>query len=74
MKRLWTAVVIGLLVVALGAACSKRDRKVEVEEYRIGVAAPFTGDYGEYGEMVYNGAALYVEQINAEGGIDGKVL
>ena len=72
MKKLWTTVAISLLAITLCVACSKKDKSADVTEYRIGVAAPFTGQYGEYGDMVYNGAKLYVDKVNEAGGIDGK--
>lgn len=39
---------------------------------KIGGLAPLTGNAAQYGEAVKRGADLYVSQINAAGGIDGK--
>ena len=38
---------------------------------KIGCMGPLTGDNAAYGEAVNNGAQLAVEEINAEGGING---
>ena len=42
------------------------------ETIKIGGIAPLTGPYAVYGNAVKNGADLYIAQINANGGIDGK--
>jgi branched-chain amino acid transport system substrate-binding protein len=40
----------------------------------IGVAAPFTGDSSAFGVQIRMGVALAAEQINAEGGINGRSI
>lgn len=40
----------------------------------IGVMGPLSGDASVYGNAVVNGAALYLNKVNAEGGINGKQL
>jgi branched-chain amino acid transport system substrate-binding protein len=88
MKRLWSALLVGLLIVALSIGCTKKEKPAEEKasaegkpavisaaeatSYRIGVAAPFTGQYSEYGDMVYDGAKLMVDKVNEAGGINGK--
>lgn len=44
------------------------------EEFVVGVAAPFTGDSSEFGAQMKMGVELYQEQINAQGGINGRKL
>ena len=41
---------------------------------KIGIAGPKTGPVAEYGTMQFNGAKMAIEQINAKGGVDGKML
>ena len=41
---------------------------------KIGMLAPLTGDVSIYGLAVSNGAQLYIEQVNAAGGINGKQI
>ncbi|MDA1191651.1 MAG: ABC transporter substrate-binding protein [Candidatus Poribacteria bacterium] len=41
---------------------------------RIGVAAPFTGSAAAFGEQIKMGAELARDQINAAGGINGKMV
>ncbi len=35
---------------------------------------PLTGDVSVYGQAVVNGASLYLKQVNADGGVNGKQL
>lgn len=39
---------------------------------KVGVMGPYSGDLAQYGLAVRNGAELYVKQVNAAGGINGK--
>ena len=41
---------------------------------RIGIAAPLTGTSASYGELMVDGAEIAVEEINAAGGVNGKML
>lgn len=40
----------------------------------IGLLAPLSGDVAVYGQAVRNGAMLYIDEINAQGGINGKQI
>ncbi len=39
---------------------------------KVGGLAVLTGPYAEYGQAVQKGVDLYIEQLNAAGGVDGK--
>ena len=41
---------------------------------KVGVLGPLTGDNSVYGQAVVNGASLYLKQVNADGGVNGKPL
>lgn len=41
---------------------------------KIGVLAPLTGEVAVYGNAAYNAAKLYIDQVNAAGGVDGKQI
>ena len=41
---------------------------------KVGVMGPMTGDVSVYGQAVINGANLYLDQVNANGGINGKMI
>lgn len=65
MKRLLLIVLAGIMVLSLGLAVSAED------VVKIGLSAPITGNYAEYGENFRYSAQMAVEKINAEGGIRG---
>ncbi|MBN2808549.1 MAG: ABC transporter substrate-binding protein [Deltaproteobacteria bacterium] len=44
------------------------------ETIKIAVASPFTGPLASFGEGVKNGALLKAEEINSNGGINGKKI
>ena len=44
----------------------------EEDTIKIGGIAPLTGSAAEYGNAVKQGADLYIDELNAVGGINGK--
>jgi branched-chain amino acid transport system substrate-binding protein len=65
-----TALALSFAFMAVG--CKK---PVETgETIKIGLAAPMSGDAAAYGEIVKNGAMMKIDEINAAGGINGKML
>ena len=44
------------------------------ETIKVGILGPMTGDVSVYGLAVINGAQLYIDQVNAEGGVNGKQI
>lgn len=61
-----------LLIVFSLSACSKKQS--ESKEIKIGAILPLTGDGAIYGQMARKAIDLAVEEINNEGGIEGKKL
>lgn len=45
---------------------------VQAETVKIGLSAPISGDYAEYGENFEYSVTLAADEINAEGGIRGR--
>ena len=41
---------------------------------RIGIAAPLTGTSAAYGELMVDGAQIAIDEVNANGGVNGKML
>ena len=48
--------------------------EIRAETIKIPVASPFTGPLASFGEGVKNGALLKADEINASGGINGKMV
>ena len=42
------------------------------EPIKVGILGCHTGEYAQYGLAVLNGAQLYIDKVNAAGGINGK--
>lgn len=60
--------LLSLAAVALSACQSSADT------IKIGFIGPLTGDAAAYGVDTLNGVKLKVDEINAAGGIDGKLI
>ena len=56
------------------AASSTAASAASGDTIKIGVMGPLTGNVSVYGQAVVNGAALYLKQVNADGGINGKQI
>lgn len=67
-----------MLSVALGASsllsCGQTAYTESNTEYFIGATGPLTGDNSAYGESVKNGAELAIDEINAQGGLNGVLF
>lgn len=48
------------------------DGSDSAETIKVGIVGCHTGEYAVYGLGVRNGAELYIDQLNANGGINGK--
>lgn len=44
------------------------------DKIKIAVVGPITGPVAQYGQMQMDGASMAVEQINKNGGVNGKIL
>ena len=66
------AVALALVMVMSFAACSGGANYTEENtEYVIGVSGPLTGAAAVYGVAVQNSAQMAVDEINANGGLNG---
>lgn len=61
-----------LVVVAVVAAILVIKKPEGVKDVTIGVVLPLTGDLASYGQNARDGISLVTEQVNSQGGIDGK--
>jgi len=65
-----TLAIIGLAACSSGAAASSGDSSDTSPVY-FGVSAATTGQYAQYGEQFKEAFDLAVEEVNADGGING---
>lgn len=75
-KWLGILVVATIALVALGACGGDDDNGGGGggggDALKIGALMSFTGDLSDFGEPIFNGAQLAVDEINAAGGVNGK--
>lgn len=78
MKKLTSIILIALMVLL--AACGGGDKTSgdsegsSDEPIKIGALYPFTGDLALLGQESFRGVELAVEEINANGGINGRQI
>ncbi len=67
-KKLIAAAAALMMAVAVPVA------GLAADTIKIGVAGPHSGDLASYGLPTVNAAKIVAEQINAAGGINGKMI
>lgn len=70
-KALGSVAVLGSLLLT---ACSGGNPAKNNDTFKIGISGPLTGGAAVYGLGVKNGASLAVKEINANGGLGGKLF
>ena len=68
------ALVLVAFVCLAGVVAGGSSEGSSGDTYKIGFIGPLTGDNAIYGIRCSNAARLAVDEINAAGGIDGKML
>lgn len=89
MKKFLSIALVLVLIVGCFAACGNSKNPaasgtdvpetdetpaVSGETIKIGLLGNTTGDNSQYGIAVFNGAKLYIDEVNAAGGINGKLI
>ncbi|MEZ5833686.1 MAG: branched-chain amino acid ABC transporter substrate-binding protein [Dongiaceae bacterium] len=62
------------LAVAFAAGALVYGHSAKADDLLVGVAGPMTGQYASFGEQLRRGAEMAVKDINAKGGVMGKML
>lgn len=63
--------LVAVMAVATLVGCGDNSAATGSDVFKIGGIGPTTGDAATYGEAVKNGIQIAVDEINAEGGING---
>lgn len=71
MKKTLSLILVLVLAVMAFAGCGNSSYTAKNTEYVIGATGPLTGDASSYGISVQRGATIAVEEINANGGLNG---
>ncbi len=74
MKVLSLILAMAMLIACVAGCAAEKTTEAPAasDEIVIAFIGNTTGDYAQYGIPVRNGAMLYIEQLNAKGGINGK--
>lgn len=62
------------LMIAAAPVFAGGQGESDAEEALVGFFGPLSGDNAQYGQTFRNAIDLYVEQLNADGGIDGRTV
>lgn len=77
-RRIIASAIVVMLVVSiftLGGCSSKTDSTDKgAETIKIGTFGPLTGEVAQYGKAMVDSVKLAADEINANGGIDGKQI
>lgn len=71
MKKTLSLILVLVLAVMAFAGCGSKGYTAGNTEYVIGATGPLSGDAASYGISVQRGATIAVEEINANGGLNG---
>ena len=75
-KKVWIVLgIVFVLVLVLASVGSKKQKIVDPNNpYKLGAALALSGDAAVWGEAALNGAKLAVNEINNDGGINGRPI
>jgi branched-chain amino acid transport system substrate-binding protein len=73
MSKLITGIIVTMVVV-VGFIAIFSNSDTQKGEIKIGVIQPLTGDAASYGESEARAIQIAVDEINAEGGIDDRMI
>lgn len=74
MKKAVSIFLVLAMAVGCFAGCGSKEAKKDADKFYIGGIGPTTGDAAIYGTAVMNGAQIAVDEINKDGGINGKKI
>lgn len=74
MQMVLIAVAVAVVVVVVAIVILTRTDDDGPETIKIGIAGPITGAYAKFGEQLVHGTEVFIEKINAAGGIGGLKL
>jgi branched-chain amino acid transport system substrate-binding protein len=71
MKKFFSMLMIAVILCMMLSSCGGK-KEEEASTYKIGFIGPLTGATSMYGNAVMNGAQMYFDEVNKNGGINGK--
>jgi len=74
MKKLIWLIIIVVVIVGIVLIVNNNDVEEETGPIKIGIIGPLTGDAATLGENAVAAAEMAVDEINASGGINDRIL
>src|SRR5690625_2624942 len=79
MKKIATTIISIIIAGVFLAGCGEEgpqdsSHNANQDEVKIAFTTPLTGNYAEYGVHFKNASEIAAEEINANGGINGKEI
>ena len=69
-----TSVAVGILAMTVGAAQAQQGQGITKDEIKVGTIQDLSGPVAGFGKQTRNGMILRVEEINEQGGINGRKI
>ena len=69
--RLWFVIALALVPLWQGGGAVAQD---DAQPLKIGALLPFSGDLSDFGQPMFNGVELAVNEINEAGGVNGMPI
>ena len=73
-RSIFAMMLAAVMCLTLLAGCGSEPGSASGDTIKVGILGPHTGDTAVYGLAVKNAATLYFDEINANGGINGKQI
>src|SRR6185295_5234663 len=73
-KRGWIWLGLALISVVIVAVVAKRGFKTQEPTIRVGAILPMTGSASQWGGPARDAAIMAVDEINAQGGVHGRLM
>lgn len=73
-KRGWIWLGLALVAIVIVAVVAKRGFKTQEPTIRVGAILPMTGSASQWGGPARDAATMAVDEINAQGGIHGRLM
>lgn len=75
MKYQGFKLIISCCIIVSLMGCAKKPSETPKQDViKIGLAAPFTGDCAQFGDMIKMGSRLKIKELNESNGINGKKI
>lgn len=76
-KKIISTLIITSFLLSMFVGCSSKSNEEKSDgkndsEIVVGAVLPLTGSISTYGQSAKNGAELFIEEVNKNGGINGK--